>query len=109
MEYRRDSQWRKVNGSNTGGAGGAEIIIPNPKLKLMDQVREVMRLKHYSLRTERSYGDWIRRYIHFHHLKSRDELLSSPEAKVELFLSDLAVHGQVAPATQNQAFFMVEG
>jgi len=34
-------------------------VIPNPKAKLLDQVREVMRLKHYSLRTERSYGDWI--------------------------------------------------
>jgi integron integrase len=80
------------------------LISPNPKLKLLDQVREVMRLKHYSLRTERTYCDWIRRYIHFHHMKLRDELLSGPEAKMELFLSDLAVSGQVAAATQNQAF-----
>lgn len=38
-----------------------EGILPNPKLKLMDQVREDLRLKHYAIRTERSYCDWIRR------------------------------------------------
>jgi hypothetical protein len=40
-----------------------ESIIPNPKAKLPDQLREVMRLKHYSIRTERSYIDWVRRYV----------------------------------------------
>jgi len=79
------------------------LILPNPKLKLMDQVREIMRLKHYSLRTERSYADWIRRYVKFHRMRQREELLPGRE-KVELFLSDLAVNGQVAAATQNQAF-----
>src|SRR6516225_5057975 len=81
-----------------------DLIIPNPKLKLLDQVREVMRLKHYSIRTERSYCDWIRRYIHFHRMKLREELLAEPESKMELFLSDLAVNGHVAASTQNQAF-----
>ena len=38
-----------------------ESVIPNPRLKLLDQLREVMRLKHYSIRTERSYADWVRR------------------------------------------------
>ena len=80
-----------------------EGIWPNPKLKLLDQVREVMRLKHYSIRTERSYCDWIRRYIHFHKMQSREDLRGG-EAKVELFLSDLAVNGGVAASTQNQAF-----
>jgi len=51
-----------------------EAIIPNPKLKLMVQVREVMRLKHYSLRTERCDCDWIRRYVKFRHMRSREEL-----------------------------------
>ena len=41
-------------------------FIPNPKLKLLDQVSEVMRFKHYSLRTERTYRDWIKRFILFH-------------------------------------------
>ena len=80
-----------------------ELVVPNPKLKLMDQVREVMRLRHYSLRTERSYCDWIRRYIRFHRMQTRQELLPGTE-KVELFLSDLAVNGRVAVSTQNQAF-----
>jgi len=79
-------------------------IIPNPKLKLLDQVREVMRIKHYSIRTERCYCDWIRRYIHFHKMRLREELSREPKAKMELFLSDLAVNGRVAAATQNQAF-----
>ena len=80
-----------------------EAIIPNPKLKLLDQVREVMRLKHYSIRTEHCYCDWIRRYIKFHRMRSREELVGGT-GKVELFLSDLAVNGQVAASTQNQAF-----
>jgi hypothetical protein len=39
--------------------GRRALITPNPKLKLLDQVREVMRLKHYSIRTETAYCDWI--------------------------------------------------
>lgn len=80
-----------------------ERIIPNPKLKLLEQVREVMRLKHYSLRTERAYSDWIRRFVKFHGMQCREDMLPGRE-KMELFLSDLAVNGQVAAATQNQAF-----
>jgi len=79
-------------------------VIPNPKLRLLDQVRQVMRIKHYSIRTERCYCDWIRRYIHFHKMRLREELTQEPKAKMELFLSDLAVNGKVAAATQNQAF-----
>ena len=40
-----------------------EGILPNPKLKLLAQVREVLRLKHYSIRTERCYCDWTCRYV----------------------------------------------
>jgi integron integrase len=83
--------------------GRRDLITPNPKLKLLDQVREVMRLKHYSIRTETAYCDWIRRYIKFHAMGSRAELQPA-EAKMELFLSDLAVNGKVAASTQNQAF-----
>jgi len=83
--------------------GRRALITPNPKLKLMDQLQEVMRLKHYSIRTETSYCEWVKRYIKFHHMRSRDELFPA-EAKMELFLSDLAVAGHVAVSTQNQAF-----
>jgi hypothetical protein len=43
-----------------------DSFIPNPKLNLLDQVSEVMRFKHYSIRTERTYREWIRRFILFH-------------------------------------------
>jgi len=82
---------------------GLEGIIPNPNLKLLDRVREVLRLKHYSIRTESCYCDWIRRYVRFHKMQRREELTGG-EAKIELFLSDLAVNGHVAASTQNQAF-----
>jgi hypothetical protein len=84
-----------------------ESVIPNPKLKLLDQLREVMRLKHYSIRTERIYADWVRRYVQFHRMKSREEMIPA-EPKIEAFLSDLAVRGKVAVSTQNQAFGAVE-
>ena len=79
--------------------GCRDLITPNPKLKLLDQVREVMRLKHYSICTERAYCDWIRRYIKFHGMRSREDLQPA-EAKMELFPSDLAVNGKVAASTQ---------
>jgi len=93
-------------GRSGGGAerrGTSYGVVANPKAKLLDQVREVMRLRHYSIRTEQSYCDWIRRYVQFHGMKSREELLPS-EAKIERFLTHLAVKGQVAVSTQNQAF-----
>ena len=66
----------------------------------MDQVRDVLRLKHYSLRTERSYCDWIERFIRFHHLRHPKEM---GEVEVSAFLTQLARDGRVAAATQNQA------
>jgi hypothetical protein len=76
--------------------------------KILDQVRNVLRLHHYSIHTERSYIDWIKRYIHFHQMRCR-EALAGGERKIEAFLTDLAVRGKVAASTQNQAFGVVEG
>ena len=45
--------------------GRRELFVPNPKLKLMEQVREICRLKHFSLRTEQSYSAWIKRFLIF--------------------------------------------
>ena len=70
--------------------------------RLLDQVRQVMRLHHYSVHTERAYLDWTKRYVRFHQMQRREDLAGG-EAKIEAFLTDLAVNGQVAPATQNQA------
>ncbi len=49
-------------------------IIPNPKIKLLDQVREMIRLKHYSIRTEQAYLQWIKRFIFFHQKRHRREV-----------------------------------
>jgi integron integrase len=70
--------------------------------KLLDEVRNVLRLHHYSIHTERSYVDWIVRFVRFHAMRSRADLVPA-EPKIEAFLTDLAVRGNVAPATQNQA------
>ena len=78
-----------------------EAFIPNPKLKLLDQVSEVMRFKHYSLRTELTYREWIKHYISFH---GKRHPRGMGRAEVERFLSDLAVRRKVAASTQNQAF-----
>jgi integrase len=96
-------QAKKVALPRPGSPKTHDLVIPNPKLKLMDQVREVLRVKHYAIRTEQAYCDWIKRYVHFHGMRSRDDLFPGTD-KVELFLSDLAVNGHVAAATQNQAF-----
>ena len=73
------------------------------KTKLLDDVRQVMRVKHYSIHTERTYCDWIKQFIKFHQLHEKTELTVSPEEKVEEFLSYLAIKRQVAASTQNQA------
>jgi integron integrase len=70
--------------------------------KLLDEVRQVLRLHHYSIHTERSYVEWIIRFVRFHGMRSRKDLFPA-EPKIESFLTDLAVNGHVAAATQNQA------
>ena len=71
-------------------------------LKLLDEVKKVMRLKHYALQTERIYCDWIKRYIKFHKMRDRSAL-SNGEDKIESFLTHLAMDANVAASTQNQA------
>ena len=80
-----------VNAPATGG---------KPKKKLLDRVRDVTRLKHYSLRTERTYCDWIERFIRFHGMRHPAEMA---EPEVGEFLTDLARVGNVSASTQNQA------
>src|SRR5262249_44128332 len=71
-----------------------------PKTKLLDQVRDAIRLRHLSLRTEAAYLGWIRRFILFHHKRHPNDMGAE---EVQAFLSHLAVHGQVAASTQNVA------
>ena len=72
----------------------------NSSPRLLEQVRDKIRLKHYSLRTEQAYLDWIKRFI-LHHGKRHPQDMGAPE--VEAFLTHLAVAGKVAASTQNQA------
>ena len=72
----------------------------NSAPKLLDQVRGKVRLKHYSIRTEQAYLDWIKRFI-LHFDKQHPKNLGGDE--VEKFLTYLAVEGKVAASTQKQA------
>jgi integron integrase len=74
--------------------------MPTAPSKLLDQVRAALRSKHYAIRTEQAYIDWIVRFVRFHQLRHPRELGADA---VAAFLSHLAVEGQVAAATQNQA------
>lgn len=77
-----------------------ELVVPNPKQKLLDQASEVMRVKHYSIRTEEAYRQWIRRFILFHGKRHPREMGA---AEIRGFLTHLAAREQVAASTQNQA------
>jgi integron integrase len=70
------------------------------KPKLLDQVRQAIRRRHYSDRTEKAYTHWIKRYIFFH---NKRHPLEMAESKIAQFLSSLATEGRVSASTQNQA------
>jgi len=70
--------------------------------KILDNMRDVMRRRHYSIRTERSYCEWVKRFALHFNMKSRDDL-SEGEKKIETYLTFLARDRNVAPSTQNQA------
>jgi integron integrase len=77
-------------------------LAPSPAApKLLDRVRWHLRVKRYSIRTEKTYVDWIRRYILFHKKRHPAEM---GEKEIAAFLSHLAIDGRVAASTQNQAF-----
>ncbi len=71
-----------------------------PPPRLLDALRHAIRARHYSIRTEAAYVDWVRRFIRFHGRRHPRELGAS---EVAAFLTHLAVDRTVAPATQNQA------
>ncbi len=74
---------------------------PNPKSKLLDQVHETLRYYHYARSTEKTYCQWILRFIYFYEKKRHPKEMGGRE--VESFLSHLATHGKVAASTQRQA------
>ena len=68
--------------------------------RLLNQVRDKIRLKHYSIRTEQAYTDWVKRFILFHKKRHPKDMGAG---EVEQFLTHLAVAGKVSASTQNQA------
>lgn len=80
--------------------------MPDKPRKLLDQVRDVLRLKHYAIRTEEAYTDWIRRFILFHNKRHPREMGA---AEITAFLTHLAVEQNVAASTQNPCPEPVEG
>ncbi len=70
------------------------------KIRLFDQMRHVMRLKHMSLLTEVAYVSWVRRFIRFHDKRHPGDIGAE---EIRAFLTHLAVQGRVAASTQNGA------
>jgi len=85
----------------SGLGNDTEFLSQLPRLlQSLDRVRDICRYRHYSIRTEDAYAQWIRRYILFHGKKHPEKL---GEDDVRAFLTHLAVKGKVAASTQNQA------
>jgi integron integrase len=76
-----------------------DLPLPRPP-RLLDQVRQVLRVRPYALRTEKCYVQWIVRFIRFHNKRHPRDMGA---AELTQFLTDLAVQGQVSASTQNQA------
>ena len=74
------------------------------KPKLLDQVRDAIRTRHYSYRTEEAYVGWIKRFIFFHHKRHPAEM---GPVEITQFLTALAVDRHVSASTQTQAFAAV--
>jgi hypothetical protein len=86
--------------------------MPNQPKKLLDQVRDDLRLKHYSLRTEQAYVSWIKRYILFHDKRHPTEMgapvppthplgqIPPPTQERQVVLSPLLAQGEWASALQ---------
>ena len=70
------------------------------KSPFLEEIRQIMRVQHYAIRTEQSYIDWIRRFILFHGKRHPADM---GESEVAEFLTHLSVNRNVAPATQGQA------
>ncbi|MEF8767696.1 integron integrase [Candidatus Accumulibacter contiguus] len=81
---------------NCVNAGGAS----RPPRRLLEQLSDRIRVKHYSIRTEQAYSEWVRRFILFHGKRHPREMGAK---EVEAFLTHLAVAGRVSASTQNQA------
>ena len=71
--------------------------------KILEQMKDVMRRRHYSIRTEHAYCDWVKRYVIYFNMKSRNDLCNG-ESKIESFLTFLSREKNVGPSTQKPSF-----
>lgn len=93
-------QRSSTNRGNTARIVAINSTTATQKPKLLDQVRQAIRIRHYSPRTEETYVHWIKRFIFFHNKRHPAEMA---EAEIAQFLSSLATDSHVSAATQNQA------
>ncbi len=101
-QSRFGSSTRLKAGLSVDNASGIapEVGLQGQPTRLLDQLRAAIRSRHYSIRTEAAYVEWVRRFIRFHGLRHPRELGA---AEVGAFLSHLAADRNVAASTQNQA------
>ena len=95
----------KTDGSNrpatqTVASQRAGQILPATGPRLLDRLRQALRSRHYSRRTEQTYCQWVKRYIYFHNVRHPAEMA---EPEINVFLTNLAVKEKVSASTQNQA------
>jgi len=103
MPMEPSGQCEMIQRYSDASSGGfvCEATSPEPqKPRLLDRVREEIRKRHYSLRTEKTSVGWIRRFILFHSKRHPAEMGAE---QVSRYLSHLAVSGKVSASTQNQA------
>jgi len=93
---------RLAAASAAAHASGLPALVPElpPSARLLDRLRHALRVRHYSIRTEQAYVEWVRRFIHFHGKRHPAHLGATA---VQGFLTHLAVERRVASPTQNQA------
>ena len=90
-----DMPLKKISGGKSGLS-----LVRDAKPKLLDQLREALRARHYSRRTEQTYCSWVKRFIFFHNVRHPEEMA---EPEINAFLTHLAVKEKVSASTQNQA------
>jgi integron integrase len=86
--------------AHAGSPLAREVTTVPGRPKLLDRLRIELRGRHYSVRTEKAYAHWIRRFVRFHHYRHPDEM---GESEASAFLAWLATREQVSASTQNQA------
>ena len=99
----------RASDAPSGSDTTVSLLVPVPadvrplgrQPKLLDRLRDPLRARHYSPRTEQSYRHWVKPFIFFHHLRHPAEMA---EPEINAFLTHLAVKEQVSASTQNQAF-----